>query len=153
MVDLAQRNPLAGGGWNGLTILSVSTLTLAALLALGTFAVVSVHASRIDLTVVRALGFSRLQTLLALALERIVVAVLGIGIGSALGIWLGWWVLGFLDITASGQPIIPPMIVTFHGGLITLVLVSLVMATAVAILFAGLAERRLKAADLLRIGQ
>ena len=153
VVDLAQRNPLAGGGWNGLTILSVSTLTLAALLALGTFAVVSVHASRIDLTVVRALGFSRLQTLLALALERIVVAVLGIGIGSALGIWLGWWVLGFLDITASGQPIIPPMIVTFHGGLITVVLVSLVMATAVAILFAGLAERRLKAADLLRIGQ
>ena len=151
-VDLAQRNPLAGGGWNGLTILGVSVLTVAVLLAMGTYAVSSVHTGRVDLTVVRALGFSRLQLILSLALERIIVVVLGIAAGSVIGIWLGRWVLGFLDITASGRPVVPPMIVTVQGWLLALVFVDLLVALAVGILLASLLARRLRASDILRTG-
>ena len=151
-VDLAQRDPLAGGGWNGLTILSMSALTIAVVLALGTSAAVSVRTGRVDLIVIRALGFSRLQLLLSLALERSVVALLGIAAGSAIGVWLSRWVLGFLDITASGRPVVPPMIVTAHDGLMVLVFVDLVAALAVAILFAALSARRLRAPDILRAG-
>ena len=152
-VTLAQHNPLAGGGWNGLTILGMSALTVAVTLALVTYAAASVHTGRLDLAVVRALGLSRLQLLLSLALERVVVAIIGIAAGSALGIWLGRWVLGYLDITASGQPVVPPMIVTVHGGLMALVFLALVAALAVSILFAALAVRGLRVSDILRAGQ
>ena len=57
-VELAQRNPLAGGGWNGLTILSMSVLTMAIAVALGTYSAVSVQAGRVDLTISGALGLS-----------------------------------------------------------------------------------------------
>ena len=151
-VQLAQRNPLAGGGWKGLTVLSVSTLTVAVVLALAAYAAAAVQAGRVDLTVVRALGFSRLQVVLLLALERIVVAVLGIAAGSAIGFWLSRWVLGFLDITASGRPLVPPLIVTVHSGLLALVFVNLVAALVATTIFAALSARRLKASEILRAG-
>ncbi len=151
-VDLAQRDPLSGGGWNGLTILSISALTVVVVLALGTYAAVLVYTGRVDLTVVRALGLTGRQLLLSLTLERVVVAVLGIAAGSAIGIWLGRWVLGFLDITSTGHPVVPPMIVTVNASLIALVIVDLVAAIAVAILFASLSASRLRASDILRTG-
>ncbi|MEK7814980.1 MAG: FtsX-like permease family protein, partial [Chloroflexota bacterium] len=151
-VDLAQRNPLAGGGWNSLTLLGVIALTGAVVLALSIHAAVSVHIGRVDLTVARALGFSQRQLFLSLALERAVLAVLGVAAGSAIGIGLGRWVLGFLDLTASGRPVIPPMTPTLHGWLVALVLVNLLVAALLAILLATLAARRLRAPDILRAG-
>ena len=152
-MDTAQRNPLAGGVWNGLTILSVSAITIAVVLALVTYTAVSINLGRVDLTVARALGFSGRQILLSLALERFVVAALGIAAGTAIGIWLSRWVLGFLDITATGKDVLPPMVVTVHSGLLTLAFVDLAVALAVTILVAILSARRLRASDILRVGQ
>ena len=58
MVENAQRNPLAGGGWNGLTILSMSAITVAVLLTLVIHSLVAIHTGRMDLAVARiqALG-------------------------------------------------------------------------------------------------
>ena len=47
--------------------------------------------------------------LLSLVLERFVVAVIGMAIGSAVGIWLSRWVLGFLDVTLDGIPVVSPI--------------------------------------------
>ena len=149
-VEQARRNPLAGGGWDGLTILSVSTLTLTVVLSLGVYAAFSLQSGRVDLTIARALGFSRRQLGLSLGLERIVVAVFGIGAGSAVGVWLGRWVLGFLDVTVSGRPVVPPMIVTMHDGIVALVFVCLALALAIVSLFAGVRAGRLRAPDILR---
>ncbi len=152
-VDQAQRDPLGGGGWNGLTILSIAALTVAVALALGTHAVASLRSGRIDLTVAGALGLSRRQIALSLALERAAVAALALAAGGVLGVWLGRWVLGFLDITASGRPLVPPLVVTFHDGLMALVFAGLVAAIVASTLLAALSAARLKASDVLRTGQ
>ena len=149
---VARQNPLAGGGWNGLTILGITAITVAVILALGTYAVISVRSGRVDLAVVRALGFSRVQFLLSMALEKVMVAVLGIGAGIATGVWLSRWVLGFLDVTVTGNDVVPPMIVTSHQWLIALVLVALVAAVGVAILLSVVSARRLDAPEILRTG-
>ena len=120
MVEVARRNPLAGGGWNGLTILAISAIAVAVVLTLAVHGAVAVHSGRVDLTVARTLGFSRSQIFLSLALERLLVAALGIGAGSVIGVWLGRWVLGFLDITPRGKLVIPPMVVNFEVWLIGL---------------------------------
>ena len=151
-VEQAQRNPLAGGGWDGLTILSTAALTLAVVLSLGVYTAFLLQSGRVDLAVARAMGFSRGQLVFSLGLERIVVAVLGIGAGSAVGLWLGRWVLGFLDVTASGRSVVPPMIVTMHDGLVVLVFVGVVLALAIASVAAGLLAGRQRAPDILRTG-
>ena len=149
-VDLARRDPLAGGGWNGLTILSIIVLTLAVVLALGTHAVVSVRSGRIDLTVARALGFSRWQILMSLGLERVVVGLVGLISGGALGYLLARWVLSFLDTTASGRDIIPPVVFTTQVWIMAFTLLCLIAAAALAIALAGLVAGRLRASDILR---
>ena len=152
-VETAERNPLAGGGWSGLTIFSMSAIIVAVALALGIYAAVSVRSGRIDLTVARILGLSRGQILMALVMERVIVAVLGIAAGSAIGVWLGWWVLGFLDTTPGGKTVIPPMIVTVHEWLMVLVFMGLLAALSLAIFFAALSVSRMRAADVLREGE
>ena len=149
-VDRAQRDPLAGGGWVGLTILSVTAMAVAAVLVLGAHAAISVYRGRVDLTVVSALGLSSRQLMMGLVLERIVVAALGIGAGVALGLALGPWVLGYLDITPTGRDIIPPMEITAHAWLIGLTFAELALALVLAVVIAIVTAGRLRAYEVLR---
>ena len=153
MAEVARRNPLAGGGWNGLTILAVSVIAFAVVLTLAVHGTVAVHTGRVDLTVARTLGFSSSQIFLALSLQRLLVAALGIGAGSAIGFWLGSWVLGFLDITPRGRPVIPPMVVNYEVWLVGLVLGVLAAATLGSIIFTDLGTRKLKVPEVLRLGE
>ena len=151
--EVASRDPLGGGGWNGLTILGVAALTLAVMLALGAHVVASLRSNRIDLTVAGALGLSRRQIVLTLALERLVVAALGLVAGGVMGAWLARWVLGFLDLTASGRPMVPPMMVTAQDWLIILVFVVLAACLTFATLLAAVFAQRVRPSDVLRAGQ
>ncbi len=153
MVSLVERDPLAGGGWNGLTILAMAAITIAVTLTLAIHGLVAVRSGRVDLTVARALGFSNFQVFGALALERLLIAALGIGVGSGLGVWLGRWVLGFLDVTIAGRGVIPPMIIGLEGWLVGLVLACLGAAAVLSLVLAALWARGLKAADVLRGAQ
>ena len=149
-VDNARRNPLAGGSWNGLTFLSLAALTGAVALALGTHAVVGVQNGRVDLTVTRALGFSRGQLLLSLAVERLVVTAIGLVSGGVVGYLLSRWTLSFLDTTASGRDIIPPVVFTQQPGIVLVTVASLAAAAALTVALAAWAAGRLRASDILR---
>ena len=152
-MDRAERDPLAGGGWNGLTLLSLGALTIAVLLALGAHAVIAIRSARVDLTVARALGFYRWQIIGILALERLLVVVVGLVTGAIIGSFLSRWALGFLSQTPRGNPIIPPMLLTVQEWLIGLVILNLAAAALVAIVVAALAADRLRPSDILRTGE
>ena len=151
--DLARRDPLAGGGWNGLTVLSMSAIAVAVVLTLIIHAMVSIHTGRVDLSVAWALGLSRTRIFFALALDSLLVAVLGIAAGTALGIWPGRWLLGFLDPTERGRPLVPPLVPTMHEWLLILVLGSLVAAAILGLVFAAVFARRLRLPEILRAGE
>jgi len=152
-VETAQRNPLAGGGWNGLTILSMTAITVAVLLTLVIHSLVSIHTGRVDLAVARTLGFSRLQLVLSMALERGLTAMIGLVVGSVVGIWLSRWVLGFLDIDARGRPVVPPMVLEVQEWMVAGVLGGLVMASILGLVVAVVFIGRLKVPDVLRAGE
>ena len=151
--DLARRDPLSGGGWNGLTVISMSAIAVAVVLTLIIHAVVSVHTGRVDLSVAWALGLSRIQIFFALALDSLVVAVLGIAAGTAFGFWPGRWLLGYLDLMERGGPSVPPMVPTMHEWLLVLVLGSLVAAAILGLVFAAVFARRLRLPEILRAGE
>ena len=152
-VETAQRNPLAGGGWDGLTILGMAAITIAVLLALVIHAVVAVRTSRVDLTVAWTLGFSQAQLMRSLALERIFVAVLGLAAGSVIGLGLGRWVLGFLDITGRGRAVIPPQTLSVQEWLVASVLAGLIIASLLGLLVAAVSAQRLRVTENLRDGE
>ena len=151
--ELARRDPLAGGGWNGLTVLSMSAIAVAVVLTLIIHAVVSVQTGRVDLSVAWALGLSKIQIFLALALDSLIVTALGLAAGIALGIWPGRWLLGSLNPTERGQPLVPPMVPTMHEWLLILILGSLVAAAILGLGFAAVFARRLRLPEILRAGE
>ena len=150
--DLARRDPLAGGGWNGLTALSMSAIAVAVVLTLIVHAVAAVSTGRVDLSVAWALGLTKAQIFFALALDSVIVAVLGIAAGTALGIWPGRWLLRSLQPTERGNPLVPPMVPAMHEWLLILVLGSLVAAAILGLLFAAVFARRLRLPEILRAG-
>ena len=151
-VEVAERNPLAGGGWNGLTILSIAAVVAAVVLTLAVHAVVAVRTGRVDMVVARALGFSGAQSFLALSVERGLVAVIGLAAGAVVGLWPGRYILELLDVTTSGRPATPPMIPDVQLWLLAVSLGSLAGAALLGLLLSAVSSRRLKAIDVLRIG-
>ena len=150
LVDAARRDPLSGGGWNGLTFLSIAALALVVAVALGTHAVVAVWNSRVDLTVTRALGFSRGQMWLSLLLERVVVSVAGLVSGGLVGYLLARWTLGFLDTTPTGRDIIPPVVFTQQPEIVLVTVAVLSVAAVLAVIMAAGSAGRLRPSDILR---
>ncbi len=153
LVDRAERNPLAGGGWNGLTLMGLAALTIVVTLALGAHAVVAIRTGRVELTVARALGFSLGQLIGVLFLERLLVAAVGLVSGAVIGYYLSRWTLGFLGQTTGGRTVIPPMVLTVQEWLIGLVILNLLVAALLAIFLAAVAVGRLRPSDILRTGE
>ena len=150
LLERYSQDPLAGGGWNGLTLLGMGALTLVVTLALATHAIVAVNGARVELTVTRALGFSRNQLVSLLVLERVLVAGIGLVAGALLGYYLGRWTLGYMGLTPSGLPIVPPMVFTVQAWLIGLVVLNLAIAAALATVVAAVTVGRLRVSDILR---
>ena len=146
----ASRNPLAGGGWNGLTGLSMTGIGLVVLTALLLHSGASARAGSVDTAVARALGMSNPQLFLSLGAEKWLMGGLAIVIGAAIGYWPGLELVRLLDPTSRGTGPVPPMIPEVHGLLLFSVLVGLAAALAASAVFAAVLAHRAKPVDVLR---
>ena len=149
-VDLATRNPLAGGAWDALTGIGLAALALAVGLALCAHAAVAVHEQRVDMSVGAALGIPPWQRIAGLALERVIIGVLGIVVGGLSGWGLARWTLGELAGNASGGAVTPPIIFVAEGPWLVATFVCLVVAAVAAIALAGTVANRLRPPEVLR---
>ncbi|MEE8443228.1 MAG: ABC transporter permease, partial [Dehalococcoidia bacterium] len=149
--ERAASNPLAGGAWGGLALLGAIALGGVAVMGFSLYAVLAVQRSKVELGVLRALGLSRWRVSLVLALEGLIVAFVGIGIGAALGAWVGRWTLGYLGVTAGGRPVVPPMDLLLDGRLAAVTYVEVGLAAVLAMLLAFVLASRLRLHDVLRV--
>ena len=148
----ASRNPLAGGGWNGLTGLSMAGIGLVVLTALLLHSGASARAGSVDTAVARALGMSKGQLFLSLAAEKWLMGGTSIVVGAAIGYWPGLALVRLLDPTSRGTGPVPPMIPEVHDALLFSVLIGLTAALTVSALFAAFLVQRARPVDVLRQG-
>jgi hypothetical protein len=146
----ASSNPLAGGGWDGLTGLSMAGIGLAVVTVLLLHSAASVRAGRVDTAVARALGMSSRQLFLSLAAERWMMAGAAIAAGAAIGYWPGLELVQLLDLNHTGSGSAPPMIPQVHVILLASVLAGLTAAVTASVVLGVLLIRRLSPVDVLR---
>jgi hypothetical protein len=146
----AARDPLAVAGWRGLALLGMVALVGSSVMGLGLFAWLSVQRARVELAVVRTLGFTRGQVLLFLGVENGVVALAGLALGAVLGAWLGRWVLDFVDLAGRGAPAAPPVEVSVDPWLLAGTVAGAVGAALGATALAWLMVVRAKGYEVLR---
>ena len=146
----ASRNPLAGGGWNGLTGLSMAGMGLVVLTALLLHSGASARAGSVDTAVARALGMSNRQLFLSLGAEKWLMGGVAIVVGAAIGYWPGLALVRLLDPTSRGTGPVPPMIPEVHGLLLFSVLIGLAAALAASAVLAAFLAHRARPVDVLR---
>ena len=126
-------------------VLGLSALGFAVTLALGA------RARTVEFAVLRAVGTSGRQILRGLLLEWSVVLILGAAIGVVLGRQVAQLMLGFLDVTAQGQRVLPPFIVMTDWRMLALGVGLLTLAVVVTLAAAWAAAMRRATASELRL--
>ena len=149
--ELAETDPLGGGAWPGLALLAAVALGGIVILGFGLYIVLAVQRARVELGVLRALGLLRWRVGLVLALEGVVVAVIGVAIGTVAGAWVGQWTLGYLDVTAGGRQVVPPMKLAVDGTLAITTYAQVTLAAVLATLLALWLAGRLRLHEVLRL--
>ena len=96
----------------------------------------STNERRGEFALLRALGLSDRQLTLWLALENTFLLIVGLVLGSALGLLLAWLVLPFVTLTGDGAAAIPtPAIVVPWGAIVPIWLLAgvLLLVTVIAV--------------------
>jgi ABC-type antimicrobial peptide transport system, permease component len=119
-------------------VLGLGAIAAMAFAAIGFLvsATVSTNERRGEFALLRALGLSNGQLSLWLALENIFLLVVGLVLGSALGLLLCWLVLPFVTVTGSGAAAVPPPVIVIPWGAIVPIWVLggiLLLVTVVAV--------------------
>lgn len=136
-LKLNGADPLIASGGSGILLIAfIAALVLAA----GAF-IVSLYTSlrrrRVEFAVMAALGLGRAKVFAMLAFEYAAVAVVGAGAGLWLGLGISRLMLSFLDVTPSGNKVVPPFVLVTNwsmigaalGGLALLVVASIAIAS------------------------
>jgi len=83
-------------------------------------------------------------------LECALLVALGAVAGWGVGLGLTGWVLTYLAVGPGGEAVLPPMLLTWSGGLLAVVFGSIVGATLVSLVLSGAQAASLRMADVLR---
>jgi putative ABC transport system permease protein len=103
-----QSDPVVRAGGSGILLLAL--VAAFSVLALG-FALtlyLGGQGRSVEVSVMRAVGLSSRQVLIMISLEYMVVAVLGLVIGTIAGLRISDTMLSFLNVTEGGGRVVPP---------------------------------------------
>jgi ABC-type antimicrobial peptide transport system permease subunit len=103
-------NPLIAAGGSGILVAAFVAVFVLVAVALLVTLIASVQRRRTEFAVMRALGVSRGQVFRLLAFEYALVAALGLLAGVYVGLVVGRRMLSFLNVTESGDRVVPPFI-------------------------------------------
>ena len=130
-VRIAREDPLSGGALAGISWLALGTLMGIAFLGLIVYAWIGIKESRSEFGLLLALGLSKMQLRILVMIEHVLLAGMGLFLGSLLGSVLSNWVLQYLDVSSGGRSVMPPMEIVTNPTLATLAYGAVVGATVV----------------------
>jgi len=149
----AASDPLVAAGWEGILFLSFLAVLLLTGLGVVVAAYLSAEARSLEFGVLRTMGFSRGQVFAFVGLEHLAVIVMGVGVGTLLGMPLGRLMVEYVSFTETGEAVVPPLVARVSWETVATlyaVMGALFLATMVALaaLYSRLALHR-----VLRVGE
>lgn len=142
-----EDDPLIGAGWEG--ILAISFFAVLLLTAIG-FVVYSYLTSQqrgLEFAILQTLGFSRRQVFLVVLIEHAFVIIAGVGLGTIVGLQVGFFMMDLFEIDEQGRNVVPPFALAVSWPQVLLVwgvlaVVFTVTIGAVVLRYFGLALHR-----------
>jgi predicted lysophospholipase L1 biosynthesis ABC-type transport system permease subunit len=147
-----QEDPLIAAGWSGILAISFGAVLLLSAIGFMVYSYLNAQQRGLEFAIMRTLGFSRPQVFSLVLFEHLFVVLAGLGLGTAVGLFIGRFMMSFLATDERGNPVVPPFILEFSWTEVFLVwgilsLVFILTVAAVVTLYFRLAIHR-----ALRIG-
>ncbi len=133
LLEDSSVDPLVVAGWRGMSIVSIVMAGIAA--AFGYFTYLAAHDDRTrrDSAFLQSMGMPAYSFARLMLVEHAIVAVLGIGIGIASGLYVSWLAVNSLTFTDTGRELLPPFIMQTNWTPTVVLTAVVVISTGIAI--------------------
>ncbi len=112
LLDEIRLDPLITAGWRAMMLIAIAVIIFAAALGYLTYLLSFSEQSKSEMGFLQALGLRHSQMTWLLISEHLVVAAIGIAIGTAAGFFMSDIMVSAVAVTETGQPVVPPYILT-----------------------------------------
>ena len=106
-----RADPLVAAGWDGILTIAFIAVVFVTLVGFSVYSYVQGQRRRTEFAMLRSIGLSFPGLVSTILLEQIVVIVVGLALGSWLGIQLTTILMPFLGLNESGTQVLPPFAV------------------------------------------
>ncbi|HLF75895.1 MAG TPA: ABC transporter permease [Dehalococcoidia bacterium] len=108
VLEDVQRDPVIRAGGSGVLLLALLAVFSILALGFGLTLYLGGQARTVEVSVMRAVGLSPRQVFTMISLEYLLVAVIGLIIGTIAGLRISDTMLSFLNVTEDGGRVVPP---------------------------------------------
>ncbi len=151
VLDNVRTDPVVRAGGSGILLLAL--VAAFAILALG-FALtlyLGGQARTVEVSVMRAMGISSRQLFVMIGLEYLLIATIGIVVGTLAGLRISQTMLSFLSVTDTGARIVPPFRLITDWGTVGVAFAAVGLSFLAGIIALGGYFLRLQVSRVLRL--
>ena len=143
-------DPLISAGWRTIVPVALGVVLFMSGLGYVVYLLAFAERSMGEMGSLRSLGFSRVQTIGLIGLEHMLVALIGLGVGTWAGFQMSRMVVSSVAVTDGGGRVLPPFILTTNWVLVGPLYVVMLAIFVVALLTFG---GRVLSIDLRRLSR
>jgi putative ABC transport system permease protein len=149
----SQVDPLVEAGWNALLFVAFAAVFILSGLGFLVHAYVSFKGREVQFALMRTIGFTMKQLITLVFLEQILVIGVGLALGTWMGQRLGATMMPFLSNDDQGVQILPPFVIETNWGTLAITYAAMAVLFAFIILGVILFVRRISLQRILRLGE
>ena len=112
LLENIRLDPLITAGWRAMILMAIAVIIFAAALGYITYLLSFSGQSRMEMGFLQALGFRQRQMTWLLIAEHLVIAAIGLAIGTAAGFFMSNIMVSAVAVTEDGRSVVPPYILT-----------------------------------------
>ncbi len=143
-------DPLISAGWRTMVLVSMAVILFIAGLGYIVYLLAFADRSVSEMASLRSLGFNRMQTVGLIALEHILIAFIGLGLGAWAGYQMSRMMVAAVTVTDGGGRVLPPFILTTNWLFMGPLYVAMFAVFAASLLILG---NRVLSIDLRRLSR
>ncbi len=147
----ARVDPLVIAGWKLMVLISVGLIVLLAGIGYAVYILMFTIRSRSEMGTLQAIGLTRGQLMGLLSLEHVAIVLIGLALGSWAGFQMSRIMVSTLAVTETGDPVIPPFVLSTQWGFMAPAYAALVGLIALALLAAHRAASRMRLGEVSRM--
>ena len=151
LLESFELDPLITAGWRAMMIVAVFIIIFAATLGYITYLLHFSGQSRMEMGFLQALGLRGRQMTWLLSAEHLVIATIGLVIGTLAGYSMSSIMVSSVAVTEEGGPVIPPFILTTDWVFMGPIYAALIAIFVGALLWLARSVRRVRLHEMTRL--